>query len=302
MAPQVPSAQVCTGLEVEPVEVCGLSFRILRRRSDFFAAVAGDLPVSSTGLVLWECAILLAEYLGYAGWTGGYEDRNWWQLHPPAAVVPARFWRRQRAVLELGGGAGLVCAALTSLGAQVVYTDGDPAALRTAELNLANAWAQRRKRGKEGWGSCTFRRLSFGDEEAARKIVEELGPFGHVVGSDLLYGDRAPPEPLLDTLAALARAQDALGEPFLVTIAIKNRCCDEVEVFAGAARQRGLWAVSRAEPAALPESFQVQADEFYGRQAKPGYCVVHLRPAEPDPSRSAKRARVSEAVASPAPA
>ena len=27
---------------------------ILRRRSDFFAAVAGDLPVSSTGLVLWE--------------------------------------------------------------------------------------------------------------------------------------------------------------------------------------------------------------------------------------------------------
>lgn len=37
-----------------------------------------------------RCAILLAEYLGYAGWTGGYEDRNWWQLHPPAAVVPAR--------------------------------------------------------------------------------------------------------------------------------------------------------------------------------------------------------------------
>ena len=66
-----------------------------------------------------------------------------------------------------------------------------------------------------------FRRLAFGDLEAAEQLVKELGPFGHVVGSDLLYGQKAPPGPLLDTLLALQAAQE---EPFLVTLAIKDRC------------------------------------------------------------------------------
>lgn len=173
---------------------------------------------------------------------------------------PSRFWKSQPAVLELGGGAGLVAAALASLGARIVYTDGDEAAIRTAELNCTNARAgQRRKRRRERkrerceehWGSCTFRRLLFGDVDGARKIVEDLGPFGHVVGSDLLYGDKAPPGPLLDTLGAVAEAQD---EPFLVTLAIKNRCCDEVEIFLNEARRRGVWTVQCADTSALPES------------------------------------------------
>eukprot|EP00439_Symbiodinium_sp_Y106_P009130 s274_g1.t1 len=299
------SEQVCSGLEVENVSVCGSSFRILRRRTDFFAAVAGDLPLSSTGLVLWESAVLLAEYLGYGGFLSCGLDRSqttahtnsvkWWLTHPPAAVVPSRFWRSQRRpVLELGGGAGLVTAALASLGAYVVYTDGDLAAIETATLNCRNAQARhgrmrkRRRRSKErddreemlGGGSCVFRRLAFGEVEAARQLVDELGPFSHVVGSDLLYGDKAPPAPLLDTLCALAEAQQKCSvEPFLVTLAIKNRCCDEVEAFVAAAEQRQRWEIHVADASTLPESFQRAAEGFYGCQEKAAYCIVHLRAA-----------------------
>ncbi|CAE8600150.1 unnamed protein product, partial [Polarella glacialis] len=60
------SSMPVSGLEVDNVSVCGRSFRILRRRQDYFAACAGDLPVTSTGTVLWECSVLLSEYLGFA--------------------------------------------------------------------------------------------------------------------------------------------------------------------------------------------------------------------------------------------
>ena len=35
-----------------------------------------------------------------------------------------------------------------------------------------------------------LRRLVFGDLEAARRLVQESGPFSHVVGSDLLQPGR----------------------------------------------------------------------------------------------------------------
>ena len=45
-----------------------------------------------------RCALLLAEYLGYGLWRDAPSTRltssgarpTWWQLHPPAPVVPAR--------------------------------------------------------------------------------------------------------------------------------------------------------------------------------------------------------------------
>ena len=76
---------------MEDVTVCGLFFRMKRRRTDFFKAVAGDLPINSTGLVLWECGLLLAEYLTYACFAEPLGSvQKWWQLHEPAPVVPSR--------------------------------------------------------------------------------------------------------------------------------------------------------------------------------------------------------------------
>eukprot|EP00435_Cladocopium_sp_Y103_P017566 s3628_g4.t1 len=272
-------------LELESVTVCGRRFRIHRRRSN------GTSAADATGLVLWECALLLAEYLGYGLWRDS-RDRSpaspasparstststWWQLHPPAPVVPARFWRTQPAVLELGGGCGLVTLALVSLGARVVYTDGDAAVLRLAQRNCAETAMPRSR--------CHFRRLRFGDQEAAKSLLMELGPFGHVVGSDLIYGAGfARRCALLDTLQALAEAQEMLevkgsrtAAPFLVTLAIKNRCCDEVELLIKEALEREIWTLRRAETSALPESFQQEAEAFYGPPGRPSYCVVHLR-------------------------
>ena len=41
-------------------------------------------------------------------------------------------------------------------------------------------------------------------------LLTELGPFGHVVGSDLVYGAKSRCCALLDTLQALAEAQEML--------------------------------------------------------------------------------------------
>ena len=63
-----------------------------------------------------------------------------------------------------------------------------------------------------------------------------------------------------DTLAALARAQDALGEPFLVTIAIKNRCCDEA--WPGTATYHALPLESLMEPAHVLYKLHIQYDSL----------------------------------------
>ncbi|CAL1140747.1 unnamed protein product [Cladocopium goreaui] len=276
-------------LELESVTVCGRRFGIHRRRSN------GIPAADATGLVLWECALLLAEYLGYGLWRDTSDARSttsltWWQLHPPAPVVPARFWRSQPAVLELGGGCGLVTLALRSLGARVVYTDGDAAALRLAQRNLRAETSETQHR-------CHFRRLRFGDQAAAKTLLTELGPFGHVVGSDLVYGaEKSRRCALLDTLQALAEAQEMLevkgsrtAAPFLVTLAIKNRCCDEVELLVKEALEREIWTLRCAESRSLPESFQQEAEAFYGPPGRPSYCVVHLRFQRLEPPSKKRR-------------
>lgn len=272
--------QELASLEVDCVKVCGLRLPVLRRRTDYFAACAGDLPIKSTGLVLWECGLLLADYLGFARWVSfekatqkaDAEERPWWMINPPAPVVPTRFWSDpvRGAVLELGGGCGLVAAVVASLGASVVCTDGDPAALRTADRNCREA----RRRKKEDWGDVKLRELSFGDAEAARHLVRELGPFSFVVGSDLLYGDGAPPEPLIETLAALAAEPGTRDAE--VILAVKNRCADEVGAFCSLARARGLWEVRLADSEDLPEGYDC-GRSFYGSEDYPAYHVIHLK-------------------------
>lgn len=299
-----PSIEPDMGLEVDLIKVCGLDLRLLRRRSDYFAACAGDLPIKSTGLVLWECGVLLADYLGFARWIGSSSSSNeqkqtrtgrttedvsctgadvlqahgpWWMLHPPAPVVPTRFWSAadRGTVLELGGGCGLVAAALASLGARVVCTDGDPAALKTASQNCREA---RRRAAKGYWGDVKLRSLSWGDAEAARTLLDELGPFSFVVGSDLLYGDAAPPQPLLETLAAMAEHPGARRAE--VILAVKNRCADEVGAFCRLAEARRLWDVRLASTDDFPEGYDCRRS-FYGSEDRPAYNVIHLTPRCP---------------------
>eukprot|EP00401_Gymnodinium_catenatum_P068344 CAMPEP_0117545804 /NCGR_PEP_ID=MMETSP0784-20121206/46285_1 /TAXON_ID=39447 /ORGANISM="" /LENGTH=364 /DNA_ID=CAMNT_0005342665 /DNA_START=59 /DNA_END=1153 /DNA_ORIENTATION=- len=276
------------GLEVEIVNVCGLDLRILRRRADFFAACAGDLPIMSTGLVLWECANLLADYLGYARFlaASGGDDAApapWWLTHPPAPVVPCRFWTGKR-VLELGGGCGLVAVTLACLGADVVCTDGDLSAVATAKRNALEA----QRRYQKDWGKLELLHLPWGDAEAAKRMVRAHGPFDYVVGSDLLYGDKAPPEPLVETLATL------MSEPGCqkaeVVIALKNRCADEVSAFRRAVEARKIWDVSMADPGDFLDGYEGRSD-FYGSDG-PMYGIVLLRrPTRPDEAGDAPTAR-----------
>mmetsp|Transcript_75699 Transcript_75699/g.244971 ORF Transcript_75699/g.244971 Transcript_75699/m.244971 type:complete len:373 (+) Transcript_75699:43-1161(+) len=282
--------------EVDSVSVCGLELCVQRRRTDYFAAVAGELPVEATGVVLWECGVLLADYLGYARWIHSSPDaaadgetgdgaslHPWWMTHPPAPVVPSRFWGDpRRRVLELGGGCGLVTAVLASFGADVVCSDGDPAALLTAKRNCAQA-ERRYGHGPRGpWGGVDFRQFRWGDEAAARALVRECGPFGFVVGSDLLYGSSSPAGPLLETLAAMA--QEPGGSGAEVILAMKNRCADEASAFCGLARRRGLWRVRLAERGDLPAGYEAKSSFFDGEGDGPAYNVVHLTPLRDGPS------------------
>lgn len=272
--------------------------------------------MQSTGLVLWECSNLLGEYVGYATWLGGPSDegttsmspveersRNWWMVHPPAPVVPGRFWSAQRLpVLELGGGCGAISALLATLGARVVCTDGDVAALQTARLNCREAKTRHGSRSplcKEetstAWGSVDFRLLRWGCREDAQQLVRDLGPFGHIVGSDLLYGDTAPPEPLLETLVAITEEQRghsdlAPSAAGLITLAIKNRCGNEIATFCRQARERHLWHVELAEQEDLPANYRGRASGFYGAEDSPAYGIIHLR-ALREESRPVKKLR-----------
>jgi len=283
-AKQTPLDPADLGYELDAVSVCGLSLSLFRRRSDFFAACAGDLPIMSTGVVLWECGVLLADYLGYARWVDvvgrpGSDacQTPWWQLHPPAAVVPSRFWSG-RSVLELGGGCGLVTIALASLGADVVYTDGDPAALRTAERNAAQA----RARYSKEWGSVKFAQFNWDDTVVPQRLAREHGPFEFVVGSDLLYGDRAPPGALVDALVALAQEPGSMSAQ--VILAVKNRCADETVAFRSLIRQRSLWEFRLADPENFLEGFHGPC--LYEGGTGPAYNIVHLVPhrSAPDPA------------------
>lgn len=320
------------------MSVCGLDLRVLRHRGDYFSACAGDLPIQSTGTVLWECGVLLADYLGYARWihstgtlaavaegcaetigkgdaTGregttendidkGSEEASikevsphpWWMTHPPAPVVPSRFWgppQRPR-VLELGGGCGIVTAVLASLGANVVCTDGDPNAIRVAQRNCSDAQGRYGKgapRAMGVWGSTDFRELRWGDDKVARGLVKEFGPFRFIVGSDLLYGDDSDPEPLLDTLAAIIDEQK--GAESEVVLALKSRCTNETERLCSLARRRDIWGIRLAERNDLLDEYaEVTYQSSEGEAETPAYNIIHLTPlSDSKLERSPKRRR-----------
>ncbi|CAK0795127.1 unnamed protein product, partial [Prorocentrum cordatum] len=112
--------------------------------------------------------------------------------------------------------------------------------------------------------------------------------------SPLLAGDTAPPEPLVETLAALARAPETSSAQVIMAIS-GNRCADEAKAFCAAAEARGIWKVSLAEPDDFLEGYNAKS-AFYGSDEGPHPNVVHLTVAAPATGEEAgtdcKRRRV----------
>lgn len=260
-------------VETDVVRVCGLELRLRRKRDQYYAACAGNLPVKSTGVVLWECGLLLAEYLGYVLWVQG-EVKEWWMLHPPAPVVPSRFWSDPSlgTVLEMGSGCGLVAATLANLGARVMCTDGDPAALATAAQTCRE---KQRSRGTQSgdWGDVKFARFCWGNARSTRCLAKKLERVAFIVGSDLLYGDSSPPGPLLDSLAVFADEPSTRNAE--VILAVKNRCRNETVDFCREAEERGLWTIRLAEEGDFPPKYDASFD-LPGFEQGSAYSVIHM--------------------------
>mmetsp|Transcript_41383 Transcript_41383/g.95906 ORF Transcript_41383/g.95906 Transcript_41383/m.95906 type:complete len:417 (-) Transcript_41383:47-1297(-) len=172
-----------------------------------------------TGGVLWEAAIVLADYVGrgHAVWRG-------------------------RRVLELGTGTGLVAIALALEGAQVLATDGNPQVIEGTKHNVVAAGVFPAPGGVDvdifDWNSA---------EDLRR--MQEAGPWDAVIGSDLVYPGNSSRKcvstndylQLADV--ALLKALDALVGPFTkVVIALKDRT-GEVGRFTQAAMVEG-WFVN----------------------------------------------------------
>jgi hypothetical protein len=103
----------------------------LGRTFDFPHAGSGLLWARSTGLKLWPGAQLLARAACEA------DGAALAALHPRRAAGGAAAWGgwRDKAVLELGCGLGLVACAVAWMGAKVVATDGDADLLRVSHCS-----------------------------------------------------------------------------------------------------------------------------------------------------------------------
>jgi len=153
-----------------------------------------------TGGVLWEAAIVLADYISrrrdYFSWPG-------------------------KRVLELGCGTGLVAIALAAEGAQVWATDGNPKVVQCAGQNVQGVG--------DLPGHINLEVFDWNSNDDLRRI-QAAGPWDVILGSDLVYpgnagrrcvasnDDRPPADvTLLSLLGSLA------GYETQVVLALKDR-------------------------------------------------------------------------------
>ncbi|CAE7764668.1 EEF1AKMT3 [Symbiodinium sp. CCMP2592] len=175
-----------------------------------------------TGGVLWEAAIVLADFVA----------RNSQQFA----------WQGKR-VLELGAGTGLVAIALALEGADICATDGNPRVLDGAEANIQAAMPFP--------GRVVVEQFDWNSAEDLAKI-QAAGPWGAIVGSDLVYPGNAgrkcvesnvqmPPadQTLISLLSALANADTT------VLLALKDRT-GELQRFHDSVSRLGGWTVHQA--------------------------------------------------------
>jgi len=197
-----------------------------------------------TGGVLWESAIVLADYV---------------VRHTDTFAWPGK------RVLELGAGTGLVAIALASQGAAACATDGNPGVLQGAQGNVDAAG--------ELSGRVEVDTFDWNSEEDLQR-VRASGPWDAVVGSDLVYPGNAgrkcvesnacrPPadETLLTLLAKLVEPR------MLVLLALKDRTGEVARFLALASEPERGWEVWRAPAESLMPEFR----------SVPGVALLHLK-------------------------
>lgn len=197
-----------------------------------------------TGGVLWEAAIVLADYVG----------RNRESLA----------WRGRR-VLELGAGAGLVAIALGLEGAEVCATDGNPRVLEVAQRNIETNGPLP--------GVVRVEAFDWNSAEDLQRI-QTAGPWDAIVGSDLVYPGNAgrrcvasnEEKPPADE--TLLRLLDGLvGEDTQVILALKDRTGEVARFIELASEPHRCWSVEKVSPEAIMPEFR----------AVPAVAVLHLR-------------------------
>lgn len=197
-----------------------------------------------TGGVLWEAAIVLADFVSR------HSAKYQWQ---------------GKRVLELGAGTGLVAIALAAEGADVLATDGNPRVCEGARRNIDGAGELRGRVAVE-----TFDWNSASDLERVRNA----GPWDAVVGSDLVYpgnagrrcvASNACKHPADETLLALFEALAGPGTK--VIIALKDRTGEVARFSELAADVAKVWAFERSPPEAIMPEFR----------DVPAIAVLHLQ-------------------------
>eukprot|EP00931_Biecheleriopsis_adriatica_P089776 TRINITY_DN63858_c0_g1_i1.p1 TRINITY_DN63858_c0_g1~~TRINITY_DN63858_c0_g1_i1.p1 ORF type:complete len:437 (-),score=91.99 TRINITY_DN63858_c0_g1_i1:86-1396(-) len=197
-----------------------------------------------TGGVVWEAAIVLADYVG----------RN----------AEAFSWKGKR-VLELGAGTGLVAIALALEGADVCATDGNPRVLEGLNANVD---------GVRPFSGAVRTDVFDWNSEADLRKIQAQGPWDAIVGSDLVYPGNAgrrcvdsnegkPPADatLLKLLAEIASSTTT------VILALKDRT-GELERFSAEASKPGRdWSIWRAPAEQIMPEFRSVSQ----------VAVLHLR-------------------------
>jgi len=197
-----------------------------------------------TGGVLWEAAIVLADYVG--------RRRDYFS------------WPGQR-VLELGAGTGLVAIALAAEGAHVWATDGNPKVVQCAGKNVQDA--------RDLPGRINLEVFDWNSVDDLRRI-QAAGPWDVILGSDLVYpgnagrrcvasNDDKPPADvtLLSLLGSLASYETK------VVLALKDRT-GEVERFIDlVANMHEAWSLTLAPRETIMPEFR----------ALPALAMLHLQ-------------------------
>ena len=189
-----------------------------------------------TGGVLWEAAIVLADFVG----RNAGEHIEW----------------KGKRVLELGAGTGLVAISLAIEGAEVCATDGNPRVLTCAKANIEAAMPFQ--------GRVTVEVFDWNSAADLAKI-QQAGPWDAIVGSDLVYpgnagrkcvdsNEQMPPadQTLISLLSVLSSAETT------ILLALKDRTGELQRFHESISRSQG-WRIHQAPPDwIMPEFRAVQ--------------------------------------------